>query len=387
MNTNDLLSNQQFGFRPHRSTVTAVSNFTDEVLLNMEKGKLCGAAFKDLAKAFDTIDHRILLSKMLKLGISSNALNWFESYLSNRKQRVSVDHELSDELPVSYGVPQGSILGPLLFNIYIDKLPSILNHTQISLYADDTVIYCYHTHLSDIERNLNEDLLKVAHWLNENKLTLNLDKTKCMIIGSSYRLARIGCLSVRILDHKLESVSNFKYLGVFIFEDLTWNHHVEYLTTKINQRLGLLKRIKHLLPFEARMLFYNGLVLPLFDYADIVWGDKNNSTLMNNIQILQNKAAKIILDRPIQSSSSEALTAMKWITLEKRRLYHRCLYVYKCVNGYIDHPMELLTQGEICSYNRGVGTGGAGWAKAPSLLSLGGQCPPTLHVPLLFTYA
>ena len=156
LNTNDLLSNQQFGFRPHRSTVTAVSNFTDEVLLNMEKGKLCGAAFIDLAKAFDTIDHRILLSKMLKLGISSNALNWFESYLSNRKQRVSVDHELSDELPVSYSVPQGSILGPLLFNIYIDKLPSILNHTQISLYADDTVIYCYHTHLSDTERNLNE---------------------------------------------------------------------------------------------------------------------------------------------------------------------------------------------------------------------------------------
>ena len=157
LNTNDLLSSQQFGFRSHRSTVTALTNFTDEVLLNMEKGKLCGAAFIDLAKAFDTIDHRILLSKMLKLGISSNALNWFESYLNNRKQRVSVGHELSDELPVSYGVPQGSTLGPLPFNIDINKLPSILSHTKISLYADDAVIYCYHTHLSDIERNLNEE--------------------------------------------------------------------------------------------------------------------------------------------------------------------------------------------------------------------------------------
>lgn len=163
-----------------------------------------------------------------------------------------------------------------------------------------------------------------------------------MLIGSSYRIARIGCLSVSILNHK--------YLGVSISEDLTWNHHVELLTTKINQRLGLLKRIKYLLPFKARMLFYNGLVLPLFDYADTVWGDKNNATLMNNIQI-QNKAAKIILDRPIHSSSSEALAVLKWITLEKRRFYHRCLYIYKCVNGYIDHTMELLTQGETYSYN------------------------------------
>ena len=171
-----------------------------------------------------------------------------------------------------------------------------------------------------------------------------------MIIDNSYRLARIGCLSVRILDHKLESLSNFKYLEVLISEDLTWNHHVKYLTTKINQRLGVLKRIKYLLPFEACMLFYNGLVIPLFDYTDIVLGDKNNSTLMNNIQILQNKAAKI-LDRPIQSSSTEALAAMKWITLKKWRLYHRCLYVYECVNDYIDHSKELLTQGEICSYN------------------------------------
>ena len=121
----------------------------------------------------------------------------------------------------------------------------------------------------------------------------------------------------------------YRTLNVFLSEDLTWNHHVEYLTNKINQRLGLLKRIKCLLPFETRMLFYNGLILPLFDYPDIVWGDKNNATLMNNIQILQNKAAKIILDRPIQSSSSEALAALKWITLEKRRLYHRlaCMFI------------------------------------------------------------
>jgi retron-type reverse transcriptase len=162
----------------------------------MEMGKLCGAAFIDLTKAFDTIDHGILLSKMSKLGVSSVAFNWFESYLGNRKQRVSVGHELSDELPVSYGVPQGSILGPLLFNIYIDKLPTILSHSEVSLCADDTVIYCYHANFSEIERNLNEDLLNVAQWLNENKLTLNLDKTNaCLLVAVTGSHVLAVCLS------------------------------------------------------------------------------------------------------------------------------------------------------------------------------------------------
>ncbi|EDO31570.1 predicted protein, partial [Nematostella vectensis] len=115
------------------------------------------------------------------------------------------------------------------------------------------------------------------------------------------------------------NVSNFKYLGVFISSDLTWSEHVEYLSGKINQRLGLLRRIKHLLPFRARLLYYNSLVLPLFEYADLVWGDKHNVTIMSNLQILQNKAAKIILDRPLYSSATDALVKLKWLPLEKRR--------------------------------------------------------------------
>ena len=120
---------------------------------------------------------------------------------------------------------------------------------------------------------------------------------------------------------------------------------------KINQRLGLLKRIKHLLPFRARLLFYKSLVMPLFEYADIVWGDKHNVTLMSSLQVLQSKGAKIILNRPLYSSSSEALASLKWLTLEKRRFYRRCVYVYKCVNGIVNHDMNLLRQEELHSHN------------------------------------
>ena len=143
---------------------------------------------------------------------------------------------------------------------------------------------------------MNADLYNVELWLNANRLTLNLSKTKSILIGSNKKLINIFLLSLSIFDCELDSVYRFKYLGVMLASDFTWSDYVEYVISKVNQRLGLLSSIKHLLPLNARKLFYNSLVLPVFDYADLVWGEK---TLMNDPQVLQNKAAKIILNRPL----------------------------------------------------------------------------------------
>ena len=226
----------QFGFRRKRSTVSALTNFTDEILHNMEKGKFCGAVFLDLRKAFDTVDHEILLTKLSKVGINPSTLQWFQSYLSNRKQRTSCGNELSDSLPITVGVPQGSILGPLLFIIYIDNLPTAVTYYKMLLYADDTVIYCYNSNLQDLEKELNEDLLIIAKWLNDNKLTINLEKTKCMLIGSNRKLGNTKTLLVSISNYEISNVNCFKYLGVILSNDLTWSDHIDYLTAKINQR-------------------------------------------------------------------------------------------------------------------------------------------------------
>ena len=185
LNSTNLLSNNQPGFCSKLSTATALSSFADEVLLNMEKGHICGAVFLDLTKAFDTVDHGILISKLSSVGISPSALEWFTSYLSNRKQGTSCENELSEALPVTFSVPQGSILGPLLFLVYINDLPAVIEHSEISMYADDTVLYCFSKVSHQLESKLNEDLYNVALWLKVNKLTLNLSKTKSMLIVSN----------------------------------------------------------------------------------------------------------------------------------------------------------------------------------------------------------
>ena len=180
----------------------------------MEQGNLCGAVFLDLKKAFDTVDHCILLSKLSEIGVSPSSIKWFESYLNNRKQKTSCGNDISAALPVTIGVPQGSILGPLLFLVYINAV----KNSEVTLYADDTVLYCFSKDPRLLEDKLNEDLLMVAYWLRENKLTLNLDKNKSMIIGSNRKLGNISTLSLSIFDTDINTVSRFIFGSSVIYE-------------------------------------------------------------------------------------------------------------------------------------------------------------------------
>ena len=184
-------------------------------------------------------------------------------------------------------------------------------------------------------------------WLKAHKSTLNIKKTKAMVIGSGRKFRNLITASVKVYDEEIETVQQYTHLGVIFTANMTWTAHIDHLCAKVNKRLGLLKRIKHLLPRYARVLYYNSLVQPLFDYGDLVWGDKNNCTLMQNLQTLQNKAAKVILDRPSFSSSTEALKTLGWRDLSQRRHYHRCLYIFKCVNGMTFSDLDLTRISEI----------------------------------------
>ena len=192
------------------------------------------------------MDHQILLSKLSAYGLSGNSLQWFRSYITDRKQRASCGNEMSNELPVTHGVPQGSILGPMLFVIYINDLPSILEYCCASLYLDDTVIYCYGSFPQELSDKLNRDLLAVAQWLND-QLTLNLEKTKCMLVGSNRKLESKMALTVSVFDHNV-NMSTASNILEFLY------HLILHGQSMLNTLLA--KLIKGLVFLIALSIYY-----------------------------------------------------------------------------------------------------------------------------------
>ena len=190
--TNKLLSPSQSGFRPGHSTCTALLDVSDYILKNIDKGNLIGAVFLDLSKAFDMIDHSILKTKLSSIGVRGRSLAWFDNYLSNRTQSVTINGNLSDSLDLKLGVPQGSVLGPLLFIIFINDLPSVVRHCKVVLYADDTALFFAEKNVQTIQSILQDDLNVAGEWFSGNRLLVNCVKTKVMLFGSNQRLARSG---------------------------------------------------------------------------------------------------------------------------------------------------------------------------------------------------
>ena len=325
---NTILSSTQFGFRANRSTEMALINFTDTILKHMDNKQVTGVVYLDLKKAFDTVSHQLLMKKLKSLGVHGRTLCWFQSFLSNRSQQTVVGDSQSDSLKISVGVPQGSILGPLLFLIHINRVQKCLKHCQMVIFADDIALFCPATMKEELRSILNADLQRVVIWLENSKLLLNVSKSKLMIIGNSRKLKQFANVQLIVTDAPLERVQSFKYLGVIIDENLSWKCHIENLQAKVLQRLGILRRIKHLLPRHARTLFVNTMITSIMEYGSMVWGDKDNKTLMDNIQVLHNKAAKLVIDRPMFSSSCDALKTLNWLTLRQRRSIQQ---MYLCI--------------------------------------------------------
>ena len=254
-------------------------------------------------------------------------------------QSVYINGIQSDAEPILYGVPQGSVLGPLLFIMYINNLPSVTKYCKVHLYADETLLFFESSSVQAIETALSHDLNHVVGWLNQNYLMLNHSKTKVMLMGTHQKLSSVQSFTVSVNDKDLERVYKFKYLGVILDPCLTWNEHIEHIGNKISSHLGMLRRARKVILKEACITLFNAMVLPLFDYCCVVWdgcGQRNKNYL--KLDCLLKRAAGIIAGR--KATNTDIQQTLKWPSLQCRREHQKCIQVYKCINGLA--PAHLL---------------------------------------------
>ena len=287
-----LLIPNQFGFRKGFSTDLALVNLFDAISNSLAKKENVVGIFMDLSKAFDTLNHDILLYKLQTYGIRGVTLLWFKNYLSNRSQYVTYNNYSSQTLPVTCGVPQGSILGPLLFLIYINDIINSSSKLSYILFADDTTISYSHKSLNVLQETLNHELTLVSQWFRCNKLSLNIKKTN-FIHFKTHSLTNVPIdINIKIDNIFLEKKTSTKFLGVILDDRLSWKYHFDYISSSISRGTGILRKLKDALPNDVLFMLYNTLVLPYINYCNIVWGN-GNITFINNILKLQKRALRI----------------------------------------------------------------------------------------------
>ena len=303
-----------------------------------------GVIFLDLKKAFDTIDHEILLMKLACYGVDDQGLAWFRSYLSNRQQICHVNGVYSKKDFIKCGVPQGSILGPVLFLLYINDLPRCLDYSIARLFADDTNMTFTGCNIESIQEQMSRDLDKIFQWLCANKLTLNVLKTDFMVIGSRQKLSTLeDSIVLSAKGGALSKARSVKCLGIDIDDNLTWESHIQSIRLKVSRNLAALRKVKNIFSRKNLVSLYRAIIEPYFIYFSIVW-DSLSDTLEKQLQILQNRAARIITGAPLLKSSSLILAELEWMNIKEMREKQKAIMMYKIVHGLApDYLTEMFT--------------------------------------------
>lgn len=302
LNRFELLFSHQYGFRQGSSTLTAAVDLVDAIYSAMDSQKFVGALFIDLRKAFDTIDHTLLIKKLnYAFGIRGVAESLIRSYLDDRSQFVVVGDSRSSLSPISIGVPQGSNLGPLLFLMFINDIAELQIKGQLRLFADDTSVFYENTRLETLQNFTRQDIVLLNGYFKANLLSLNLSKTKFMIIHSSRRPVPPHD-EIEFEGHRIEEVPAFCFLGLTLDETMTWGPHIEGLRKKLSSLCGVLRKVSAFLPRACLESIYFSLVNSRLQYLVAIWGQATKQQL-RGLQVIQNRCLKAILHKPFLYST------------------------------------------------------------------------------------
>ena len=326
INKHNLLYAHQYGFRSNYSTSMAIIQLVKQISTSIDKKEVSSGIFLDLYKAFGTVNHKILLQKLENYGIRGIALSWITSYLNNRKQFVQFNNVNSSENIIKCGIPQGSILGPLLFILYINDISNASNLLRFILFSDDTNVYYSGKNTSDVNNVLNQEMEKVSDWLIANQLSTNLKETNYVIFKPRQKRLNLTNFSLKIKNNLIEPKSSIKFLGVIIDEHLSLKEHISTVAAKISKSIGIISKSRFDISNKALFMVYYALVYPYLYYGNIIWGSTYRTNLYR-LKILQKRIVRIITKSNFDAHTLPAifptqLTKIRRYTLPSARLIY-----------------------------------------------------------------
>jgi len=348
---NNLLFDSQYGFRSKHSTELAALELIDRIVCGMDKSKIPVSIFLDLSKAFDTLDHDILLDKLQYYGLYGRNLDLMKSYLNSRQQYVVFNDIFSDLSFIKTGVPQGSILGPLLFIIYLNDFAKVCSVFKPVIYADDTALFAtleaFGTDADVLQTNITCELKTINSWFMTNKLSLNKDKTKAMLFHPPQR--QVQNITIHIDDTSIEFLTEFNYLGINFDSNLSWKSHISKISKKVSRTIGVMNKLKNYLPTHILRILYNSLIFPHLNYGILVWGNSANKLLK-----LQKKAIRVVANVKYNAHTQPLFKKLGLLTVTDILELQDLKFLYKLENGslptYFTSTM-FKRQSQIHSYS------------------------------------
>jgi hypothetical protein len=328
----------------------SILDIQDKISHAIDKNEYSLGIFLDLAKAFDTVDHTILLAKLEHYGIRGMALKWFTSYLSKRHQQVLCNGRLSKLLPIEIGVPQGSILGPLLFLIYINDLPNSSPILHFILFADDSNVFISHASYDELFHLANTELSAASDWFKANKLSLNLSKTNFILFRSHMKQTPTDTNEIIIDSKTIPQVASSKFLGVHIDQHLTWKVHISEISKKIAKNIGIIRRIAYKVPSQILINLYYTLVYPYLTYCNLIWSSTYISHL-RGLQILQKKALRVITKSAFNTHTRPIFSHYRLLDIGQIRFKQICEFMYQYSKKLLPHSFDDFFSPSLKTYN------------------------------------